>query len=554
MTEKLKTTQVLRKLVAMQLRDVFDLSYLKSTRKIIFKVSFFVIAMGLYTLAAWFILNQSVRLFIVSLNGLVPDSVMVLLFTIMMTLSILNCTIGLTRSLYFSKDNQILITKPAKPNVIFLSKLIVFYIRELVRNFTFIIPLFVAFGIVNGLSFWFYPLLIFFYFFISAIPVLIGALLSIPALFITMFIRNKLYLVFAIYASIAIGLTVIVFFLVSAIPENFNIIQQFSQYYWALQSFLNNFMNNAVPFAWLTQMIIGRVDVFGHDAFVLRSLFVLLGLICTLIVLFLVVFIVSKPIYLRMASKPFEYNKSTPRPKKNTNNGQYITALKKELRTSIRTPDMFLRKFALMFVMPMALFLLNASFSAMDTRLEGNIMALAFNILMMMLLVLTFNAQTAEIFSSEGKSFYQLKTAPIKLHSKLAAKLTISLVVTGISILATSIIYLNVSGTGFFNAIGMFFTMIFFALGYMLWCAQLDLANPQWQHYNDEKTHQINPNMTRGLAIAFIISFIIFGVSWFFFTESIVWTWVRLVTIAVIFAVVRAYLFWVAARVHFRDF
>ena len=48
-----------------------------------------------------------------SLTNNVPSSVISIIFSLMMLTSILSCTVGLTKSLYYSRDNMVLLTLPA---------------------------------------------------------------------------------------------------------------------------------------------------------------------------------------------------------------------------------------------------------------------------------------------------------------------------------------------------------------------------------------------------------------------------------------------------------
>ena len=81
-----------------------------------------------------------------------PTPVMSIAFGVLFITSVFSCTAGLTKAIYFSRDNAILLTLPCKPVQVFLSKLIIFFAFELKRNFNFMVPLFVAFYILHGYS------------------------------------------------------------------------------------------------------------------------------------------------------------------------------------------------------------------------------------------------------------------------------------------------------------------------------------------------------------------------------------------------------------------
>ena len=189
----------LKPLVMMQLKDKIDFSFLSSKKKTITKVVFTILAFVAVTALCFvfFMLSSMLNLF--SLVNVIPTSLMVFIFTIMFLLSCISCTFGLMKKLYFSPDNQVLLTFPVKPNMGFVSKLIVFYIYELIKNLYFMIPVFIAYGIFSGYSLLFYPWMLICFLFISALPVLIGAILSIPLMYISTWLKSVPYLKTALF-------------------------------------------------------------------------------------------------------------------------------------------------------------------------------------------------------------------------------------------------------------------------------------------------------------------------------------------------------------------
>ena len=79
------------------------------------------------------------------INMPIPISFMSLVFSIMLILSVFSCTVGLTNAMYYARDNAILLTLPCSPLTVYLSKLIIFFIFEIKRNLSFIVPLFIAY-------------------------------------------------------------------------------------------------------------------------------------------------------------------------------------------------------------------------------------------------------------------------------------------------------------------------------------------------------------------------------------------------------------------------
>ena len=78
---------------------------------------------------------------LVDIIGIPKDANLLTFFIVLLQLfSIFACTMGLLENLYTSKDNPILLAYPALPNEVFINKLLVYYIYEIIRSFNFFYP------------------------------------------------------------------------------------------------------------------------------------------------------------------------------------------------------------------------------------------------------------------------------------------------------------------------------------------------------------------------------------------------------------------------------
>ena len=132
----------LKALVMMQLKNKINLNFLKNKKKAFLRLSLMLIGFIALTVAIYFVFYFASVLRIFSFSLTIPNNVFI--FTIMMLLSIITCSFGLMKSFYFARDNQILLTFPVTKTKIFISKLIVYYINELIKSVTFILPLFIV--------------------------------------------------------------------------------------------------------------------------------------------------------------------------------------------------------------------------------------------------------------------------------------------------------------------------------------------------------------------------------------------------------------------------
>ena len=179
-------------LVVMQLRNKIDFSWAKTKMNIFRTLLFGFLKFAIITALTYVVLYlcQTIGIFYYSES----PRIMILVVTFSLILSLISCTKDLMLNLYFAEDNRVLITFPVNSNVIFLSKLIVFYIYEIKRSLSFLIPitlgsviLLVTKGCASPFAFlWMWlPLLL-----IIAIPVLLGAILSIPTMYVYKFLKK----------------------------------------------------------------------------------------------------------------------------------------------------------------------------------------------------------------------------------------------------------------------------------------------------------------------------------------------------------------------------
>ena len=146
-------------------------------------------------------------------------------------ISVIACIFGLTSVLYMEKDNNVIFSFPARPAEVFISKLSVFYITEFKKNLFFLIPFFIAFGIVLKLSFTFYIFVLFMIVLLPFIPVFIGAIISLPLMYIKK-LFNKVQVLKIMFSLIVAGLVIwLLIYITSIIPRPFNLLAIYDKFF-----------------------------------------------------------------------------------------------------------------------------------------------------------------------------------------------------------------------------------------------------------------------------------------------------------------------------------
>ena len=302
-------------LVAMQLKDGLNFSFKANKKEALTKMILTLVLLIVLVVVIALVFTVLNTLGVLGAGGFVPVSMFNILFYLIITMNILSCIARLTNSLFFSEDNQTLLTYPVQANTIFLSKLVVFYIIEVIKSFTMFVPLFVAYAIVYGLPIYFYPWLILCFLIIALLPVAIASLVCIPFMYIKMFFKR-----FQLVQSIAffiflIAVTVMVFWVVNLLPADLKIALLWSnKYFPAIVSFTQQAENVFRPLVYLSMMLIGYKVSATNDP---KQLIIasgkswgILGIVVAICaVAFFLSYLLAKPLFFSMASKPFEYKK-----------------------------------------------------------------------------------------------------------------------------------------------------------------------------------------------------------------------------------------------------
>lgn len=539
----------------MQLKDKIDLSFLKSTKQTISKIVFAILGFLVTTAFVALLFYVARRFNVFSLLNSVPVSVVTVLFTIMMILSILSCTYGLMKALYFSKDNLVLLTFPVTPNMVFLSKLIVFYIYEIKKTISFLLPMFIGYGIIGGFSPLYYGWLLVAFLFVSAIPVVSGALLSIPAMLISQFLKRFKLLQLLLFGGFLTVAFIAIMNLISIIPSNINLIGTWGIIFWEVQDILTWFVGAFEVFHNIVLFMVGDYVNFVQVLFTPNTLPELGLIVAYLVATFGLSFALVRPLFFKMSSKPFEFrNKTVKKQRKNKPRNKFLSSIRKEFVINFRTTELVATNFLLFASLPVAIYLLNQIYAAMNTRLLGQYMTFSFNILVILLITLSSNYVIASAFSKEGASGYLIKTKPASYHVSLLSKLVFHAITTTLSLIATTVVLEMVSDLSGLN-LGLLFALVFCVnIGHLMWSAEMDIMNPQNKQYQttgDSVTN--NPNEGRSTLFAFVLSFLFFGASLFLFGEGIDVAWIKLSVLAFVFMIFRIVLFVEKVKVYYKE-
>ena len=524
--DKHKTHSVFGAIVAFQYRDKVDLSWTKTTKTRIQKIIFSILKFIIVAAVVFAILMIIKELFKITTQILSFYLVFLGVYSI---LNLITVTFGLVKSLYYAEDNKVLVTFPVKSSQLFISKIVVYELFELRKSLDILIPVSLAFfisaigsGVMQvGTIFWsIIPMLL-----LITGTVLLGALLSIPALYIYKTLKNHAIIEAIVFLLVVAAIATGIVLLIGLIPENkgdVDIIRSFPLIKSAIDNFVGKFSTYVAPITYIFKSMVGDLGStwIGYKLVGMTFAYtaIILAIVAALAVL---VVLVIKPFYFSMLTKTFEFNKKImDKPKPNKVRNKHFTFVVKEIKLTLREFELSGSYLIVYLAVPILLYFIDKVFAAMTTSTQGNFLILTFNILLIILPLLASSSLFATLYSREGRTAYMKKTKPIRPYFPLFSKMITNFVLVVPTIIVSCVIFKKFCDVSTLCTVLLAIAVFFLQYGHMFFSATLDIMNPQNEVYATEGTSISNPNEIKSTVVAFVTAILIALVGYVFLTES----------------------------------
>ena len=446
--------------------------------------------------------------------------------------------------LYNSKENTMLLAFPCNYNEVFISKIIVFALEEIRKSCFFILPFLISYGMISdgGAAYW--AQLIPLWIFIVLFPVLFSAIISIPAIFIKKFLSNHPVLFGVLVALLLGGVFALVTYALSFLPTPVKLIAFYNTFMNAFRAILikiNKFS--------LFYQLIGK-GMFGKWVYmtfpVIAAIFFGTMLLC---------FFVAMPFYFKAASSSAEHSTGGHHKVVKTRfNNLFMTFFRKEVKLMFRSSKSLNSALSIVLVFPIISYIMNFIVAAVRTNVYGDYMTIAFNIMITLSLIGTYNANCASAISQEGSEFAVLKAAPSDTTLATWAKLALTMVVDVLAVLTMCLVITFTTTLPAQDIALMAGIILPVSLGNVLWSFQIDLLNPKINDYAVKGDAVVdNPNIAKALLFGFLISTIIGAVSLILLIDNYASGWARIYAIGYGFFGIRLYLYKNYLKVYFND-
>lgn len=462
------------------------------------------------------------------------EYVMIALLILSQILNIVVAISGLSNDLYHSRDNAILFALPVKSDEVYISKMLVYYINEFIRNLYIILPLLIAFGFNNSLSIFYYFKILIVLVVLPLLSVGIATLISLPVSYLKNYLKQHPIVSFILIIVSFLLLFYVIYQIVNQIPTPIRIVQLYNRFIISLTQTLYSIAS------------VGSVyTAIGMFLFNVNSFSNFLIIIFVVVLLVASNYLISKPIYFKLMSASSENTVRNQRSMKAFKTKTMFQAfLNKEFTIARRTPNELINNYALLLTLPIIMYVLNYIYMGINRSILGNQFVLIFNILISLIIVTASNTASATAITTEGLEFVLLKTAPYNTSKIAWAKITFNVIFT-VVIIGISFLLFSLALPVFPKRdIWLLFTFVNLVnIGHIFQSFQLDLLNPKLSDYAASGTLTNNDNVSKSLANGLITS-LLFGVIsllLFIFLREV--AWLVLISLAFVILIYRLVMF-----------
>ena len=189
----------------------------------------------------------------------------------------------------------------------------------------------------------------------------------------------------------------------------------------------------------------------------------------------------------------------------------------------------------------------------MNTRFLGTQMTVAFNLMIVLLILLLTNIDMASAYSRDGSTAYLNKVQPTSYAKILFAKLVMNLIITLVGVIATTVVFASYSSLSPLNNVLFGVVSYLVYACHLFWSAETDLMNPQYAQYATFNEQANNPNENTSVLLLFILTLIFFVLGLFFGLEDAGTVFVKLTGVAIVLVAFKVSTYFMKIRLYYKE-
>lgn len=411
--------------------------------------------------------------------------------------------------MYFSKDNEFLLSLPVKPVEIYLSKLLMVYLSHFAISTLILLPVFITTAVAAQItSIGYYIFAIFGILLVPLIPLLLVSIIALPLAYLVNYFRKNTTLATIVGMVFFIGFFSLYFVGVmsmqNSMPDEGGVINVDS-----MKNVLGIISMISYPTLMLSRAMlgVGNVALSGSIFFaiVIGAAIISIGL--------------SLLLYRKSATKFLEVGVKKGKAKQMKASGsQLLTLMKRDLRSLSRDTSLAFNSFMGILLAPIVIGIVGSSmgnaFSAEGTAgMNSEMMSLAMSSFMAVIMLVSTNYIAMLSISREGDKFYMIKYMPVTPKTYIKSKLLLADTYVVVGAVLSSI-GLIIAGMKAYNIIAFVVCVACYGLGMNGFMVNKDVKNPNLHWINIREITKRNYAMmpTMIINIGFGIVLMIIGV------------------------------------------
>lgn len=353
--------------------------------------------------------------------GMIYEALVMLLSAVFLFMCITGISSNI-KVLYYKGDNEILMRYPVSGEEVFISKTLFLFINQTLITAIIVAPFLVAYAQVSGLGTAFYVTIPVPIVFLVLIPFFLSNILAIPIMQLTNKIRNK-------FALIIIGLAVLVTVLFAVYMVLFNSMvtfmndKEFSVFDDKIVESVTNVCKYLIPMKYFADIMVGEELYIAYPVLIMLTGLTLIGTILVIVKLY------PKTLLNNVEVEGSAFRHVT----RNRVRPIFFTLLHKEFLQVFRSVNYSFQYFVLACAMPVMVYFCNNITIQLGQNQIGEQIALGMSLLVMLIFATVITSFAATSTSREGDNFYHTKVAPVSVHTQLAAKFVMYVIISALA-------------------------------------------------------------------------------------------------------------------------
>lgn len=399
-----------------------------------------------------------------------------------------------TKTLYFGQDDD-LMKLPIKGITIFLSKVAYLYIKEFFFSFVIGVPVFIEYGILSGQGTLFYCMLPIVSVLLSLIPFLIALVLSVPAMYVVGYLKNKFIVMLVMYIVIvAVG-----FFLYSSVLKFILAVLQSNDASAVFSSTLVVGIKSVANFLYLP--ILTKNILLGYRIFESLLISFTLCLLMGTVILY-----IANKIYLKILLKNSEENHSFSKKIKIKDRSVSKALFFREFLTIFRSVNYSFQYLTIVITTPLMVYFSNSIASNIGVESIGKGVLPGISVLVLIMFLTMGTSFAATSITREGGNFFHTKLIPVPYKKQVFVKFMLYVMVAIPSVLVSCFTLAIFNFLSYLDAFLIALAVMFVIVGNVSSSISLDIRRPQFMYLDGKEVTQATKNVSQTLSQGFIIA------------------------------------------------